>query len=117
MLDGPHSSRRWQATIAAHATLAAPSVEGPVVVRGYLRKPSGTLMKKFRREVRPEALAPTGDGAVELDVAVPVRLKPGPYELNVVVAPPGADTPLALSVDASVPAAGSTHSTESMRLP
>jgi VWFA-related protein len=94
----PRSPGKWSAVVSArirggHGEAGA-GTEG-WKLEGLVRKPSGTVVRRWERLVEPPSR--------EITVSKSVTLKPGRYLLSVVLSAPGSDAPWASSAEVEMP--------------
>jgi hypothetical protein len=101
LLIRPHSDARWSALAELRVDpelLDAASPDGEWLVRGLLRKPSGTVHQAFESRFRsPER---TGQALERFEALLP---RPGRYRFDVVLSIPGFELPRTTTREVIVP--------------
>jgi VWFA-related protein len=100
VLERPLGSSRWAALLTVELRGSGMPVRALAEgrLRGFLRRPSGTIVRTFDRSVRE----PEGAGA-GLRFEERLSLAPGRYRIGAVFSGPGLDSPLATSREIDVP--------------
>ncbi len=94
----PRSKERWRTLFGAEIRLGPGEQIGPDEVwelRGIVRKPNGTVIRKFSRSVPMPETDPTSGANPPVSVFRELSLRPGNYVVSAILSDPDGETPRA----------------------